>query len=144
MFTLVLAASLGTDPAPQFSVENKCHPQFTVTNKCPCDTCDCSGSGVCKCVNGCKCPSCPALDQGSKPSAKITVVRPVVPRVTHTSPDGTVTELWSDGTYRPIPGQKVEQVVPGAVESLPPVATPQSFYVPQPFGYAPNCLPGKA
>lgn len=90
----------------------------------------------CQCKVG-DCPAkCPVARSGVRPAA--AKPRPVVPRVTHVSPDGTVNELWTDNIYRPIPGQRPKPIEP---VSAPVPARPQAFFAPVPFG-VPNCRPG--
>lgn len=55
--------------------------------------------------------------------AAVASAEPVVPRVVHVSPDGTVNELHKDGVYRPVPGAAKKGVTAAPVAGGPVVPT---------------------
>ena len=68
MLTLLLAASIGADPAPQFVVVNNCPQTFVVVNRIPAKpACICGPS--CACAAG-VCPACPAAQ--AQPGTLVT------------------------------------------------------------------------
>ena len=117
MLALILAASLGADPAPPFVVTNRCEATFVVTNRTgeakPTYLPACVSCSPCACPSG-VCPACPATTAKASADLPATLVIGGVPHV-----------RGGDNVYRPVAGAVVP--VRQSFAPAPVYASPLSF-----------------